>query len=229
MKNINNCSASRERKRPEMFDFDKTPVAYAPGSPVNIFRSEQMNFDESKQDVDKFLDQFHAPDAAEELRNAIQSKTLTILRRRRWMRRSFWAGGLTAFYAAGVLTMAFLRPPASQPITATAPETESPPKVSPEQVTTEKQKLENTQPPETALALEWQALDSEQKRPDLFLQAGDKYLQANDLKSAMRCYRGALDGAKEEELVITAKDTWLLMSLKEAKLEENRYAKLVNP
>jgi hypothetical protein len=188
-----------------------------------------MNFEDSRQDVDKFLDQFHAADPATEFRNAIQSKTLTILRRRRWARRSFWTAGLAACYAAGILTMALLRPPDSQSIVATGPEIESPVRTSPEQVTTEKEKPEHTQPPESALALEWQALDSEQKRPDLFLLAGDKYLQANDLKSAMRSYRGALDGAKEEDLLITAKDTWLLMSLKEAKLEENRYAKLVRP
>jgi hypothetical protein len=168
-------------------------------------------------------------EASEELRQAIQRKTLTVLRRRRWMRRSIWIAGLTGCYAAGILTMAFLRSPASPSIVATAPETELPAKASPHQVTSEKEKPEHVQPPDSALALEWQALDSEQKRPDLFLLAGDKYLQGNDLKSAMRCYRGALEGASEHDLLIAAKDTWLLMSLKEAKLEENRYAKLVRP
>jgi hypothetical protein len=167
--------------------------------------------------------------ASEELRQAIQRKTLTVLRRRRWLRRSFWAAGLTGCYAAGILTMAFLRSPASPSTVSAAPETELAAKSSPDQVTTEKEKPERVPPPESALALEWQALDSEQKRPDLFLLAGDKYLQANDLKSAMRCYRGALEGASEHDLLITAKDTWLLMSLKEAKLEENRYAKLDRP
>jgi hypothetical protein len=168
-------------------------------------------------------------EASEELRQTIQRKTLTVLRRRRWLRRSIWIAGLTGCYAAGILTMAFLRSPASPAIVATPPETALPAKASPDQVTSEKEKPEHIQPPDSALALEWQALDSEQKRPDLFLLAGDKYLQGNDLKSAMRCYRGALEGACEYDLLITAKDTWLLMSLKEAKLEENRYAKLVGP
>jgi hypothetical protein len=168
-------------------------------------------------------------ETSEELRQTIQRKTLTVLRRRRWLRRSFWTAGLAACYAAGIVTMALLRPPAPESVAATGPESEPTAKAVPNQVPTEKEKSELVHRPETALALEWQALDSEQKRPDLFLLAGDKYLQANDLKSAMRCYRGALDGAKEQDLLITAKDTWLLMSLKEAKLEENRYAKLVNP
>lgn len=167
--------------------------------------------------------------ASEELRQAIQRKTLAVLRRRRWVRHSIWAAGLTGCYAAGILTMAFLRSPASPPIIATAPETEVPAKASANQGTSEMGKPEPVQPPDSALALEWQALDSEQKRPDLFLLAGDKYLQGNDLRSAMRCYRGALEGAREHDLLITANDTWLLMSLKEAKLEENRYAKLVGP
>ncbi|HEV2948150.1 MAG TPA: hypothetical protein VGX70_12295 [Gemmataceae bacterium] len=167
--------------------------------------------------------------ASEELRQAIQRKTLTALRRRRWVRRSVWVAGLTGCYAAGILTMAFLRSPASPSIVATDPETELPAKASPDQATSEKKKPEHVPPPDSALALEWQALDSEQKRPDLFLLAGDKYLQGNDLKSAMRCYRGALEGASEHDLLITAKDTWLLMSLKEAKVEENRYAKLDRP
>jgi hypothetical protein len=164
---------------------------------------------------------------SEELRQTIQRKTLTVLRWRRWLRRSFWTAVLTACYAAGILTMALLRNPAPQSTVASEPEIEPTEKTSSHQVT--KEKPERVQPPDSALALEWRALDSEQKRPDLFLLAGDKYLQVNDLKSAMRCYRGALDGAKEEELLITARDTWLLMSLKEAKLQENRYAKLVGP
>src|SRR4029077_16110424 len=82
------------------------------------------------------------------------------------------------------------------------------------------------QPAETALAMEWEAWDSTEKPPCLFRLAGDKFFQDNDLESATRCYRGALKGVSDQDLKISLNDNWLLMSLKQAKQEEKRYAKL---
>jgi HSP20 family molecular chaperone IbpA len=42
----------------------------------------------------------------------------------------------------------------------------------------------------------------------------------------MRCYRGALENASEEDLQISAEDNWLLIELKKAKQKEKQYAKL---
>jgi hypothetical protein len=83
----------------------------------------------------------------------------------------------------------------------------------------------DSQQPVSALDMEWQALDSAQPRPDLFRQAGDQYVAADDLESAMRCYRGALEGASTEDLEISANDNWLLIELKQAK-KEKQYAKV---
>jgi hypothetical protein len=44
------------------------------------------------------------------------------------------------------------------------------------------------------------------------------------MQAALRCYRNALDAAPED-LDVDATDTWLLMSLKEARSKERRDGK----
>lgn len=74
----------------------------------------------------------------------------------------------------------------------------------------------------TPLALEWRAFDSQDNRVAAYFLAGNKYLEAsNDLESALRCYRQALDSCTEEELEITPDDNWLVASLKNARRKEN--------
>ena len=163
------------------------------------------------------------------LRHVIQEKTLGVLRRRRWLRRGGWLAGLAACYAAGILTM-WMRPASEVNRTvAIAPNPNARPQVNDAPPAPEPQNPANDQPTESALALEWKALDSTKKRPDLFRLAGDMYLQDNDLESATRCYRGALEDASDQDLKISVADNWLLMSLKQAKQEEKRYAKLNRP
>lgn len=125
--------------------------------------------------------------------------------------------------------MGLIQPSRQERIAANAANSQSTPETGSTSNSPYPQNLRTKEQPETALAMEWQALDSEERRPDLFRKAGDEYLQANDVKSAVRCYKGALDGASDDELKVTVNDNWLLMSLKEAKLEEKRYAKLVRP
>jgi hypothetical protein len=73
----------------------------------------------------------------------------------------------------------------------------------------------------SALALEWQALESPSRRPDLFRKAGDRYLEDNgDVESAVRCYRTALDLGTSEDARVSPTDSWLLVSLKVAKQKE---------
>ncbi len=168
-------------------------------------------------------------EASDELREVIRKKTVAVLRRRRWTRRAIWVSGLAGCYAAGILTMALRLPAKSQSAVAFAPPPEPTNQIAPAPSTPEIVTPNETQPPKTARALEWKALDSEERRPDLFRLAGDQYLFANDLQSATRCYHSALQGASAEELQITVNDNWLFMSLKEAKLEEKRYAKLDRP
>jgi hypothetical protein len=68
----------------------------------------------------------------------------------------------------------------------------------------------------SALALEWQALDSKANRAELYRQAGDRYLEeSNDVGSALRCYRAALAVSPARDLTISTKDNWVLMVAKQ--------------
>jgi hypothetical protein len=189
-----------------------------------------MNLDQPEMDpIEAFLGQGSGEKTNEKLRQLIQQKTIGVLRRRRWLRRGGWLAGLAACYLAGILTMGMWPRPEVGNQVAIAPEENAAGQPSVPPPASEPKNPTMTQPPETSLALEWKALDSTKKQPDLFRLAGDKYLQENDIESATRCYRGALDGVSDQDLKISINDNWLLMSLKQAKQEEKRYAKLNRP
>src|SRR5713101_3489519 len=169
-----------------------------------------MNSEQSRRDpIDDFLSKGAQTEAPEELRLAIQRDTLAVVRRHRRLQRVVWLSGLAACYAAGALTMGLLKTSHRESgiATATGSDTGTETGSAPPAPVSESPK--SAPQPETALALEWQALDSEERRPDLFRLAGDKYLLANDLQSATRCYKGALQGASDDELQITVNDNWL--------------------
>jgi hypothetical protein len=189
-----------------------------------------MNIDQPEMDpIEAFLGQGAGEKTNEKLRQVIQQQTLGVLRRRRWLRRGGWLAGLAACYAAGILTMRLWPRPEVGNQVAIAPQENAVGQSSMAPPASEPRNPTMAQPPETALALEWKALDSIEKRPDLFRLAGDKYLEDNNIESATRCYRGALDNASDQDLKISVNDNWLLMSLKQAKQEEKRYAKLIRP
>lgn len=58
----------------------------------------------------------------------------------------------------------------------------------------------------------------------LFLQAGDAYLKASKIESAIRCYRQHLAEAGADGRVVRADDSWLLTSIKNSKRTENDHA-----
>jgi hypothetical protein len=86
-----------------------------------------------------------------------------------------------------------------------------------------------TQPdtPPTLVELEWRAFDSRDKRAALFFEVAQRYFDANDLDSAVRCYRQAFDASPKEDLAIRPDDNWLVMALKEARQKENDNAILI--
>ena len=189
-----------------------------------------MNIDQPEIDpLEAFLGQETHANTNEKLRLVIQQKTLGVMRRRRWLRRGSWLTGLAACYVAGILTMRIWPVLEMDHQVSIAPEQKSDPQVNSAPTPTETKQSTPAQSPETALAMEWRALDSTEKRPDLFRLAGDRYLVENDIESATRCYRGALEGISDQDLKISVNDNWLLMSLKQAKQEEKRYAKLTRP
>ncbi len=148
--------------------------------------------------------------ADDRLRADLGERTGRAVRWRRRWRRLARTAALAACYAAGVLTMHGLAPPAPPTPVAHSPE---PPK-------------EDGAPEVTALALEWKAIDSPQPRPDFYRRAGDLYLdEEKDPESALRCYGQALDAAGEADQAVAADDNWLLMTIKNARQKEKRYAK----
>ncbi len=58
----------------------------------------------------------------------------------------------------------------------------------------------------------------------LFQKAGDAYLKANEIPSAIRCYRQYLAEAGADGRTVHDDDSWLLTSIKTSKRTENDHA-----
>src|SRR5437763_766092 len=133
-----------------------------------------MNIDQPEMDpISAFLNK-SCDETNEKLRLLIQQKTLAVMRRRRWLRQTSWLAGLAACYAAGILTMSIWPRPEQNLQVATAPEQNSDPQANPAPAPSDSKHPIQAPSLETALAMEWKALDSPEKRPDLFRLAGDK-------------------------------------------------------
>jgi hypothetical protein len=166
-----------------------------------------------------------------ELQASLRSRTTRLLRRRVMLRRCAFAGALVACYVAGALTVVSL-PTGSRPNPdALAKNVVRPgeglgpvePAPNASSVPADQEKTL------TASALEWQAVDGQDQRPQLLRSAGDRYLDdANDFQGALRCYRNLLDTPSEEATTISADDNWLLMALKEAKQKERYHATIAD-
>jgi len=155
-------------------------------------------------------------------KDTLRERTTRNLRWRRRGRHVAIIAVLAACFLAGVLTTWLFSSPqivheieyVSVPAEST-PDAPAPPSEKP----TKAEKL-------TALALEWQAAESPDRSAELNRLAGDRYVEEeNDLESALRCYKRFLAECTREELEITPKDNWLLVTLKNARLEEKRYAR----
>ena len=155
-------------------------------------------------------------------KGALLARTSRTLRWRRRGRRLSIAAGLAACYAAGLFSMLLLqaepRIVVHEKIVYRPAETKSETQPQRETPTTPERPL-------TALALEWQAAENPDRSVELYRRAGDRYFDAeNDLVSAVRCYKRFLSECKAEELQIDPNDNWLLVTLKNARLEERRRA-----
>ncbi len=169
------------------------------------------------RDSDRSLDLLsdHAGVPADEgLRSSILQRTTRVVRRRRIAKRVAIGVVCVVCYSAGLLTtrwFASANPSAEvvavnseQPVPTTEPLGQSSP-----------------------WTLEWQAVDSAVNRPDLFKQAGDRYLhEFGDLAAAVRCYRSALEIGSAADTTVGPDDSWLLIALKQAKAKEKLDASL---
>jgi hypothetical protein len=163
--------------------------------------------------------------AGEGFRRRLLLQTSAVLRRRRRAKR--WGGiaALVACYLAGIVTARFgLSPGAADGTQVMGHSAEAvrgggEPSIAP----ASGDQAQSRDVP--AVVLEWRALDSRERRPDLLRLAGDRYLdENNDVQSALRCYRRLLDTGSEADLAVSANDTWLLIALKEGRQKERTHA-----
>jgi hypothetical protein len=165
------------------------------------------------------------------LKQLILHQTTGVLRRRRVTRRVLLGVALAACYAAGVLTPQLW--PSAAPTTndrvaklANADQQHSgePPASQPVPPNKDEPPTEPADLPPPALERSVTLVSPEQ-RAALYRQAGDRYLEeANDVASALRCYRRSLDESADADLTISPDDNWLLMAVKNARMEERRHA-----
>ena len=178
-------------------------------------------------DIPDPLDQLLRPDppamAAPVWKDSLLARTTRTLRWRRLGRRVSIVAALAACYVAGLASMRLLR---AEPAVEVRKEIvyvteEKKPESLPERVTPPA-----SERPLTALALEWQAAESPGGSAELNRRAGDRYFaEENDLASAVRCYKRFLSTCPETELEVAPQDNWLLVTLKNARLEGKRHAK----
>jgi hypothetical protein len=153
------------------------------------------------------------------VRQAVLRRTAWVLRRRRWTRRAVWAVLLAGCYAAGVLTP---HGPSRPAVVAPTDQGQNTPVTS---APSPRREPSSAKPDDSALALEWQAVEGDGDRAALYRRAGQRYLNdEGDAVGAVRCYSHALRNSAPENLTVHLDDDWLLMALKDARQKEIRNA-----
>jgi hypothetical protein len=136
-------------------------------------------------------------------RHDVLTRSTAVLRRRRRLRRLTRLTALAACYVAGLMTLHDVRPVATP---GTAPVIQA---AIPDEI------------PNSAVALEWEALDHPDQSAPLYRAAADRYLTEDaDLQGAVRCYGNSLTRGNTEELTIEPTDSWLLIAIKDARQKE---------
>jgi len=154
-------------------------------------------------------------------KNALRDRTTKMLRRRRQARRIVSISALAACFVGGIIAAHFFR--SEPPVVHETQYVFVPAKSKPDKPV---KPTEQSEPKLTALALEWQAVESPDRSAELYRRAGDRYFEEeNDVESALRCYRQFLKACHASELGIAPQDNWLLVTLKNARREERRHAK----
>lgn len=177
-----------------------------------------------------------ASGAEDPLRQALFVQTARHLGRSRRRKRLLVAAAMAGCFGMGALSMRLLMPadpgnksalvaqPAERQV---RPKPEMPPPAPRGAPPHPKDRPGATAESEdTALALEWRAVESKDQRFELYRRAGDRYLEENDVESALRCYRGAVAAGSARQCAISADDNWLLMAVKQDRHKEKRHGKL---
>jgi hypothetical protein len=155
-----------------------------------------------------------SPSDTDALQQDVYARTRRVLRRGRRLRQVAYFAVMLHAFLGGMGTMyAVLRPvPApDEPAHSASKEASQPPA---------------TAPDVPALAREWEAFDSDNRRAELYRLAAERYLkEEDDLLSAVRCYGNSLDSGTERDRAVSADDDYLLMAIKIARQKEKNDAK----
>jgi hypothetical protein len=157
-------------------------------------------------------------------KDSLLTRTTHTLRRRRRGRQFGIVAALAACYAAGLFSMRLVQ---AKPAVEVRTEIVYLPAESKPENPPQREVPSALEQPFTALALEWQAAENPERSAELNRQAGDRYFaDENDIESAVRCYKRFVATCADKELEIEPNDNWLLVTLKSARLEERRHAKI---
>lgn len=163
--------------------------------------------------------------APEELRETLLEQTCAAVRFRARRRRMLLGGAVAAAYAAGLIT-AFLafggtpENPGTTPVLSEVAHSTPLPETPPAGPVFSRDLLND--PEQFALLL---GRSSREQQAALLKAAGDTYLnEFGDVEHAVRCYRRLLSLEPPEDGVSTnLDDSWLLRSLKQARLQEEHH------
>ena len=185
----------------------------------------------SRQSDDEFLAELFRevefPSAAPDQRGQIFAVTQNVLQYRRRLRKCYWVASLAGcflFGMASVLGWQSVFPPTSLVVQADHQREFAEPSAS------EGSDLKREMPQTDSSADD--ARTTVAPVPSLTLSTYEKLRRAGDLQlnqrgnleGAIGCYRRALDSASDEDLQIEPeRDSWLLMSLKEGRLEIRKH------
>ncbi|MFO7973650.1 MAG: hypothetical protein R6V12_03345 [Candidatus Hydrogenedentota bacterium] len=177
------------------------------------------------EDGDLPPDAWRLPLAPEGFREDVLARTCAAVRGRCRKRRTLLVGAVTAAYAAGIVT-AFVVPggfPESAsvvPVLTEAVQEDASPVTIREEPTTRSEVLRD--PEQFALLL---VRSPREKQVELLKAAGDRYLnEYGDVELALNYYRRLLSlEPSGEDAEPTLDDTWLLRSLKQARLQEEHH------
>jgi hypothetical protein len=150
-----------------------------------------------------FLTPTPQPSDPTELRQRLLTRTLTALRRRRWLRRAGFAAALAACYAAGALTTLWLRPVTPAPAVVRGEPAPQP--------HNEKPEADRPAVPDKVV-------------PQLVKAADHALATDGDPLAALRGYTKAIDEGGADALAISTDDSFLMMAIKKAREKENAHA-----
>ncbi|MDB5389596.1 MAG: hypothetical protein JWM11_5242 [Planctomycetaceae bacterium] len=211
-----------------------------------------MNLDQrplgNPDEHDSFEEMFQAvhrlPNVPTDLSETIFLQTCGVLSRRRWYRRGLMVAGCAACYAIGILSGWILKPDGVRQLAGEQKPLQIRQMIGSVDEATSKMSSnvvvaagQNASPVATIEATKVNRERSGNSkslsvRPvssqfESFRRAGDRQLfERGNIRGAMECYRRALAHATVSELHVEYdRDSWLLMSLKQSRLEERKHVR----